>query len=255
LNETISLLELTSSRYRELVCYPKFTEEGLKQRIKELKGLNVEALKITGKKQLLDFRVLGKGHSGVVVVAIIRGGKQCALKIRRPDSGKPNIIHETLMLTKANSVGVGPKLVGNTANFLLMELIEGTLIDEWICSLKGLGRGKRLKRVLKAVLEECRSLDNLGLDHGELSRATKHIMVRTGDHPFIIDFDKSSLGRRVTNVTSVCQYLFIGGHIASKVKRMLKCVDNRLLIEDLKRYKSEKTDQCFSTLLSDLNLL
>lgn len=254
MSEATSLAQLTSQRYHELVCYPRFTEEEFQRRIKELKSLGVKALRLTGSKHLLDLRILGKGHSSVVVMAIVGRGQRCALKVRRLDSGKPDTSHEVAMLARANSVGVGPRLLGQTANFLLMELIEGPMLDEWICNLKGRERRRQLKRALRTILEQCRSLDGLGLDHGELSRATKHILVR-GDHPFIIDFEKSSLGRRASNVTSVCQYLFIGGRAASKVRRLLGEVNRKLLLGSLQQYKTEQNDENFRKILSVLTLL
>jgi len=255
LSETASLAQLASLRYRELVCYPRFMEEEFQRRIKELKSLEVEALRLTGCKQILDLKVLGKGYSSVVVMAIVGGGGRCALKLRRLDSGKPDTSHEVRMLAMANSVEVGPRLLDQTANFILMELVEGSLIDEWVCNLKGRGYRRRLKRVVRALLEQCRSLDVLGLDHGELSRATKHVLVGMEDRPFLIDFEKSSLGRRASNVTSLCQYFFIGGRVASKVRRLLGEVDRRRLLGSLQQYKAEQSDENFREILSVLSLL
>jgi putative serine/threonine protein kinase len=44
--------------------------------------------------------------------------------------------HEAEMLKKANSVGVGPKLLGVSKNFLLMQFIDGKLLPEWLETCK-----------------------------------------------------------------------------------------------------------------------
>ena len=61
----------------------------------------------------------------------------------------------------------------------------------------------KLKKTVKKVLEDCYRLDQLGLDHGELSNISKHVIV--GKKTTLIDFESSSTNRRVSNVTSACQ--------------------------------------------------
>ena len=60
-------------------------------------------------------------------------------------------------------------------------------------------------------------LDQVGLDHGELSKAPKHLLVDKAEKIFIVDFETASLERRVANVTAVCQYLFGGNSSAAKI--------------------------------------
>ena len=86
-----------------------------------------------------------------------------------------------------------------------MQLIDGDLLQDW---LKLTERKAAVRKVLVEILEQCCRLDEAGLDHGELSKAPKHLLVDKADKPFIVDFETASMERRVTNVTSVCQYLF-----------------------------------------------
>ena len=59
-------------------------------------------------------------------------------------------------------------------NFLLMQLIDGDLLPNWLKTNKD---AAAVKQVLREVLEQCFRLDQVGLDHGELSKAPKHLLV------------------------------------------------------------------------------
>ena len=87
------------------------------------------------------------------------------------------------------------------------------------------------------------------MDHGELSNAPKHIIVDADDRPYLVDFETASINRRVSNVTSVCQYLLLGSQIAEKVKEKLGKVDEKQLIKALRAYKRERTRENFEKLL------
>jgi len=244
----VSLKVLRERKHCKVLCYPRFEQEELEKRLKELERLGVQALEFTGEKSVLDVPVLGKGCVGIVVVAYTRFGR-AALKIRRVDADRKGMFHEGEMLKRANAINVGPKLLDISENFLLMELIEGTHFPEWIESLGERGAQSRVRLVLKDILEQCYRLDDAGLDHGELSNAPKHILVDADDHPFLVDFETASINRRVSNVTSVCQYLFLGSQVAAKVKEKLGKVDEKQLIQKLRNYKRERTRENFEKLV------
>jgi len=192
--------------------------------------------------------VLGKGCVGIVVRALI-DKKRVALKIRRVDADRIGMQHEAEMLKTANKVGVGPRLIGKSENFLLMVFVEGSLLPEWVERLKGRGTRNRIRHVLRDVLEQCWRLDEIGLDHGELSRAPKHIIIGRDNEAHIVDFETASLQRRVSNVTSICQYLFLGSQLAKTMRRRLGKVDDDALIAALRDYKLERTNQNFLRIL------
>jgi putative serine/threonine protein kinase len=239
---------LSERKHCKVLCYPRFEQEELEKRLKELERLGVQALEFTGKKSVLDVPVLGKGCVGIVVVAYTNSGR-AALKIRRVDADRKEMFHEGEMLKRANAIDVGPKLLEISENFLLMELIEGTHFPEWIESLGERRVQSRVRLGLKDILEQCYRLDEAGLDHGELSNAPKHILVDADDRPFLVDFETASINRRVSNVTSVCQYLLLGSQIAAKVKEKLGKVDEKQLINALRAYKRQRTKENFEKLL------
>jgi putative serine/threonine protein kinase len=151
------------------------------------------------------------------------------------------------MLQKANAIGVGPKFIAASNNFLLSQLIDGDLLEDWLQT----PREKALiRKVLVDILEQCWSLDQAGLDHGELSKAPKHLLVDNMDKPFIVDFETASIVRKVINVTSVCQFLFMGNSRAAKMLDEVFGKKNRLsLISGLKKFKKNTNRKNFEALL------
>ena len=245
--EVVSLKVLRERKHCKVLCYPKFEQKEVERRLKELERLGVQALEFTGEKNIFDVPILGKGCVGIVVVAYTRCGR-AALKIRRVDADRKGMFHEGEMLKRANAIDVGPKLLEISENFLLMELVEGTHFPEWIESLGEREVQSRVRLVLKDILEQCYRLDEAGLDHGELSNAPKHIIVDADDRSYLVDFETASINRRVSNVTSVCQYIFLGSQIADKVKEKLGEVDEKQLINALRAYKRERTKENFEKL-------
>jgi putative serine/threonine protein kinase len=250
--EVVSLKEL-GEREQKVLAYPRVEQAEVEKRLKELEKIGVKALEFTGEKQAFGVPVLGKGCVGIVVLAHTASGK-AALKIRRVDADRKEMFHEGEMLKKANTVDVGPKLLDTSKNFLLMQLIEGAHFPEWIESLKGRGTQSRVRTVLVDVLGQCCRLDEAGLDHGELSNASKHILVDACDQPFLVDFETASTNRRVSNVTSVCQYVFLGSQIASKVREKLGEIDEKELVKALRVYKQKRTEENFEKILQKAEL-
>lgn len=247
-SETVLLRQLRGERFGRVLCYPRYDRAELGRRIKELKKLGVKAIEFGGEKTAFDVPILGKGCVGIVVLALTDRGK-VAMKVRRVDAGRNHMQREAEMLRRANVVGVGPRLLGTTENFLLMEFVKGTLLPKWVEMLKGRGTKSRIRQVLREVLEQCWRLDELGLDHGELSRAPKHVIVDSEGKPFLVDFETASIHRKVSNVTSICQYFFIGSQAAKTMKKRLGEINRENLIKALRTYKQQRTRENFEKIL------
>jgi len=159
---------------------------------------------------------------------------------------------EAELLRITNQSNVGPKLVNFSKNFLVMEYLEGKKIGNWVGNLKKKGNSSQLKTVIKKILEDCYSLDRIGLDHGELSNLSKHVII--GRKITILDFESSSIDRKVSNVTSATQALCIGSGISKIIGRVYKIPKKQKMITVLRRYKQEGTRESFENLLSVLKL-
>ncbi len=249
-NEKIALESLKKEEYRRIICYPTCEDEDFKHRLKEMKELGVGAIEFTGQKQVYSTPVLGKGCVGIVVTAY-RKGEKVALKIRRTDADRTAMKHEAQMLKRANKINVGPRFLGVTKDFLLMEYVEGALLPEWIKTLKAKEMRKKLRYVLRLLLEQAWRLDEAGLDHGELSHAPKHIIIKPNYAPSIVDFETASTSRHVANVTSLSQYLYIGSPIAKTIQRHLGDVNRDNLLKALRAYKKDRNRKNFEAILAE----
>ena len=242
----VALENLDEEPYASIVCYPRTNPTEIYHRLEEMQQHGVTSIEFVGKTNASNIPVLGKGYVGVVVVANVKGQK-VALKMRRIDADRLDFTHEAEMLQKANAIGVGPKFIAVSNNFLLSQLIDGDLLEDWLQTPREKGL---IRKVLVDILEQCWSLDEAGLDHGELSKAPKHLLVDKMDKPFIVDFETASIMRKVINVTSVCQFLFMGNSRAAKMLDEVFGKKNRLsLISGLKKFKKNTNRKNFEDLL------
>jgi putative serine/threonine protein kinase len=229
--------------YASVLCYPKASEAELQSRLEELRKHGIKAVEFAGETSAFNVPVLGKGFVGIVIVAHL-DGQRAALKIRRVDADRAGLQHEAQMLAKANAVQVGPRLIGVSTNFLIMQLIDGCLLPNWLDANREKGR---VRGVLNEVLEQCWRLDSIRLDHGELSKAPKHIIVDKQRKPFLVDFETASVDRKPANVTSACQFLFISrGAVAKAVAEVLGEINRAEAINALRLYKNERARENFN---------
>ncbi len=248
---SVSTRSLTSTPYADILCYPQGSPQEARERISELEGLGVRELVFEGKTLLGRLPLLGKGCVSVVTKAVTDSGT-CVVKIRRMDANRASMEREAQLLGLANSVGVGPRLHSFSANFMLMDLAEGVPFNEWVRSLRGRGRARRLRNAARELLDQCFKLDQIRLDHGELSNLAKHVFV--GDRVTIIDFESASTSRRPANVTSVAQYVFIGSPAARRIRRMIWVPPQHELLPPLRQYKKTSSRDSYEHLVRLLRL-
>jgi len=239
-------------KWSRVLCYPRESPGELEARLEELRQLGVEGLTSRGRVLIGHVRVLGKGCVGIVVEALTAVGR-AVLKVRRVDADRPSLEGEAKVLKKVNEMSIGPRLLGYTRDFILMELVEGPHLEEWLSEVEAMPQGC-VEEVLRSLLTQCHRLDAVGVDHGELSRAGRHVIVSPRG-PVIIDFESSSLTRRPRNLSSITQYLVIRSGAWPKIARRLG-VEARAeeVFKLLRSYKQEPCEEVFKELLSLLGL-
>jgi putative serine/threonine protein kinase len=247
----LPIRKLAGQPYSNILGFPKANKKQIQSRIKELQKLKINSVCFEGASLIGKLHVLGKGYVGIVVLAK-QNQKKVALKIRRTDSQREEMMAEAKLLELANKAMAGPKIVQSSKNFLVMEYLEGEKIFDWIKNLNGRGIALELRRTVRKVLEDCFRLDQLGLDHGELSSISKHVIV--GKKVTLIDFESSSTNRRVSNVTSATQAFFISSGISKMVNRIYKIPNKTKIISALRTYKNEQTRESFDNVLKILRL-
>jgi predicted Ser/Thr protein kinase len=141
------------------------------------------------------------------------------------------------MLRLANSIRAGPELLAESKNFLVMEFIEGLTLGRWLQLVPIRGSKRRVRKLIAALLDDCFRLDQIHLDHGELSSAPKNVLVDGAGIPRIVDFESASDKRRPSNVTSIAQYLLLGDGPANRLRSILGWRRRKSLIHALRDYK------------------
>lgn len=168
-------------------------------RLGELAQLGVGGIVVTSDGDMLKPVLLGKGVRSVVLRCISEG-LHLAAKVRRVDSPPTDFPLEAHHMSIASRFHIGPKPYGWTQNIILMQLIEGVSLG------KALEEG-RSPLPLSEILDQCFTLDVYGVDHGQLSDSTHHIIISAG-RPVIIDYGHASTARWPRNVTSFTSYMF-----------------------------------------------
>jgi putative serine/threonine protein kinase len=235
-----------------LLSYPNNELERVKIILDELEDLGISELIFKGRHQIDGIPILGKGHVGIVLAASIKKNL-VAVKIKRTDADRISLEFEGEYLKIANGASVGPKLINVSQNVLVMELIEGAYLIDWVQGLDSSDK-ELLKAILIDLLNQVRRLDMIGLDHGELSRASRHIII-SQDCATILDFESASLSRRCSNVTSLVQYIFFNQGMVNEVSNIIPIPDRDSLIGALSTYRWWPGEPSFQRVLQATALI
>lgn len=234
--------------YDAVLGYPSADARAVRARVAELRRHGVDRVAFWGPVRLGKLDVLGKGYTGVVILGR-RRGVTVAVKIRRTDARRASMSHEAGILRSANRAGVGPRLLASGRNVLVMEYVRGRYITDWLRDCDDVASARA---VLAGVVTDCHRLDLAGIDHGELNRITRHVLV--GRRACLVDFESGSTSRRPSNVTSAVQGIFITPRVAGHVRRMYRLPPKGRMIGALGRYKQNPTHQSYLDLMGLLGL-
>lgn len=156
---------------------------------------------------------VAKGWRSHVYRTVING-RDAALKVAEPAT----VEKEVAILMEANKAGVGAELIGVTKHIVAMEYIKGERYTDWV----GGAAPEDVKNVVLELLRQVRELDKAGIEHGQLSMAEKHIIVKE-EGPYIIDFEKGSLEKKPRNLTAILNFLLLNpnGYAARTTREKL----------------------------------
>lgn len=236
-----------SARQRLVLTYPYADEEEVRKRIVELAMLGVRRLVFEGPVELWGLRVLAKGTTSVVVKGeAFRAG--VAVKVRRMDANRPSLLAEAERLRLANMVGVGPRLLAASRNFLVWRYVEGLPLEEW--ALKA--EPEELRVVAGKLIDQALALDSAGLVHMELSRLGDHVLVTPDLDVVIFDFETASTSSSKSNVTQILQGLFIRETETAEKFREALGVTKEAALEAARAYKAKRRREALGKLIGAL---
>jgi predicted Ser/Thr protein kinase len=190
-----------------------------------------------------------RGKRGLVILER-RGDLTVAVKIRNPRSKAPDTLaHEAEMLRAVNAAGIGPTLIEAAPAHLAMEYIKGVPLGKFLAMAEGV----EILPVLRAILDQCRRLDELGFTKQELNHPYKDILVRQGagveGEPVMLDFERARKSLAPKNVTQFCQYL-----TSHAVTQMLAeaglSVDTAGMRKHARAYKATQTRLAFEAIVA-----
>ena len=252
-SEQIELDEFARTPYLNVLTYPKPNLTIARSRLRQLRKLGVERVSFSGRTKIGRLGLVGIGTVSLVVRSTVKE-RVYALKIRRTDANRESMFNEFDLTQLANRTGVGAFAYAVSRDFILMQLVEGEDLYEHMRSISGVGTRGRAREIVHLLLNQCRKLDLVNLDHGQLSDLRKHVIM-AGDIPYIIDFESGSRERTPKNVTTAAQYLLIGGRCAPLVKRLLGVKSPEGVLGALKAYKHDRSDDNYALLLRMLGII
>lgn len=243
---------LSSREALEILCYPHFSLCNLQDRLRQASQLKISNFILSEVESgSVKSRVLGVGHVGVVVKAKVEGFT-VAVKIRRVDADRDSLEGEAKNLEYVNNWGIGPKLYSWSRDFIVMEYVDGVSLSEWLLRVDSVDS---LKRVVLELLRQCRLLDLIGVDHGELSRPYRHVLISRSGRVYILDFESASQRRRPRNLSSIASYLFFKPSIVSSVLREKLGFNLQVALEKVREYVKRRDESSYQSLLETLNLV
>jgi len=202
----------------------------------KIKGAGIVKLVSYGDITIDNLRVIGKGHSSIVVLGIHKNLGRVAIKFRRADSKTQSLITECRLMKIAYPLA--PKIYFCDDDVIIREFIEGTLLINFIDKLSSCKEALSLTLKLLAVGYW---LDLKGIDHKELSIPNKHIIICPNGSVKVIDFES---GRQASscNLCRLASWALIRRALISKLCNINISYIENTLIELLRNYKKGSKD-------------
>ncbi len=227
----------------EIICYPRYSEHRTEclERINILMNLGVVKIYSFGDSLLGRFRVVGKGHASIVVLARHRIYGDVAVKIRRFDSKRTSLETEGEFLRKAAVTGYTPVVYEYTRDFIVREFIEGPKLIDFLTM--NIGSREVIKKVIRALIHSSYNLDNIFIEIQEISRPDKQIIVRRNDPEkiYYIDLESARISNKSSNLTKIINYILRRDIKGVRIKDLLN-IDpgEESILRDLARiYKKD----------------
>jgi putative serine/threonine protein kinase len=150
-----------------------------------------------------NVEILDKGKHGLVYKANFKN-KEVAIKVKLPSSKSENTaILEANYLKKVNQFKIGPKLIENTEDYVVMEFIDGIRIDKFLEQAKE----EEKSIVIKEILRQLEVLDDNKINKMEMTNPYKHIIITKNLKPVLIDFERARFTDKPKNISQFKEYL------------------------------------------------
>ena len=182
--------------------------------------------------------VYAKGKRG-----IIYKHRNICIKERNPRSAVDTLRNEAKYLQIFNKKGIGPKFIKYENKKLYRKFINGIKIKEFLEQEKD---KKKIIKILKQVLEQCREMDKLMINKKELTNPYKDILITKQNKVVMIDFERCKDSKKPKNVTQFLQYIFKNKQVLANKGLM---INKKELIRLGKEYKTKSDKKNFDKII------
>ena len=164
-------------------------------------------------KGIKDVKYFSKGKRSLIYTGIYKNQK-VAIKIKNPVSEAKNRIENEIKFLKIlNKYNIGPILLINTKKYFVYKFVEGEFLIDYLKT------AKNKHKILKKVLDQCRTLDKLKINKLEFTRPIKHVFVKNNKIT-MIDFERCYYAENPKNVTQFCQFLIRYNLMENNIKTL-----------------------------------
>lgn len=196
----------------------------------------VEREKTPAIKGVTNLAFFTKGKRGLLYTGFYKN-KKVVVKAKLPSSKAiARIEIEAQHLESLNKHSIGPKFLFSAKDCLVYEFVEGVFLPEFI--------EKATKRdiisVLKKILDQCSTLDELHTDKEEMHNPYKHIIVTKDKKAVLVDFERAHYSQKPKNVTQFCQYLISGNMTSLLIRKGINLKKDKI-INLARQYKPHET--------------
>ncbi|WP_052833853.1 hypothetical protein [Staphylothermus marinus] len=244
--------ESTDEFLSYILCFPKTSCSLYEKRLLLLKKSGFDYIVETG-KNILGYKIIGKGYSSIIVLAHNKFYGYGALKLRRLDSRRSSLGYEGMILDYLDKTLLVPQLYLWSNEFIFMEYLDPQKcisIDKVITQSLIRKDRKRTMKLLKKVILALYFIDKLNIDHGELNRPYDHLYICKGEHVKIIDWESSGY-RKPHNLTMFMSFLLYRYNHREELVNLLGLNRNQI-IKLLKKYKKTLSIKDISPLIKSL---
>jgi len=152
------------------------------------------------KDTLQDLKKISQGWRGVIYCALWRG-RRVAVKVARSEEKIKALRKEMSILLRLKGEEGFPEIIFRGEDFFVYPFIEGTPFGKLQLT------PEKRKEVLRKVLILARKLDRMGIDHGELTRIEKNVLVTEKGDVYLLDFERGTEKGKGRNVNQFIQVL------------------------------------------------
>jgi len=192
-----------------VLCYPfrPSATQHCEDLIKRIRSYGIECLVSFDRVSVGRFKVLGKGHAGVVLLARHSSLGVVAVKVRRLDSKRESLEFEGELMSEAFKLGVAPRVYIYDKDVVVREYIDGVEFGEAV-NFEKLDHTS-IKLLIELIFSAL-ILDIAGIDLEELTNPSGQVIVSRDGRLFFVDFESAKRRANAANVNKILSYIIRG---------------------------------------------